>query len=308
MSFRRFSYLAALAAVLALSVPVDADARAGAGSSFGSRGSFSFRAPPVTSTAPRPAAPLDRYSSPSYSSPSYSTPYASRGGFFSGGFGRGFLGGLLGAGIFGLLFGNGLFGGLGGGSSLIGLLLQLGLVVLAVRFLMGFFRNQNAAAFSGSGGLGGRPLPGAAPGGYGAPQTTPIAIEPDDFSTFQQRLAEVQGAYAAEDIGRLRQIATPEMVAHFSSELAANERRGLVNRLSDVQLLQGDLAEAWREPGADYATVAMRYALVDVMLDRASGRMVGGSPQPQQVTEVWTFVRPPGGSVASWKLSAIQQA
>jgi predicted lipid-binding transport protein (Tim44 family) len=307
MSFRRVSCLAALVAILALSVPIDADARAGMGSSFGSRGAYSFSAPPVTSTAPRTAAPLERYSSPGYSSPSYSAPYSSRGGFFSGGFGRGFIGGLLGAGVFGLLFGNGLFGGLGGGGSFIGLLLQLGLIFLVVRFVMSFFRNQNAPVFSGPGGFGGRPLQGAAPGGYGPARTTPITIQPDDFSLFQQRLAEVQGAYGAEDVARLRQIATPEMVAHFSNELAANAQRGVINRLSDVQLLQGDLAEAWREAGAEYATVAMRYALVDVTLDRATGRMVGGSPQPQEVTEVWTFVRPPGGSATSWKLSAIQQ-
>jgi len=36
---------------------------------------------------------------------------------------------------------------------------------------------------------------------------------------------------------------------------------------------------------------------------------VSGSPtQPQEVTEVWTFVRRAGGSPADWKLSAIQQA
>jgi predicted lipid-binding transport protein (Tim44 family) len=305
MSFRRFAHLAALVAVLALSVPGDADARAGMGSSFGSRGSRSFSTPSFTTTAPRPAAPLERYSEPSYSpSPSYSAP---RGGFFSGSLGRGFVGGLLGAGLFGLLFGNGLFGGLGGGSSFIGLLLQLGLVFLAVRFLMSFFRNRNAPAYSGPGGFGGRPLPGAAPNGSGAARTTPLTVQPDDFNMFQQRLAEVQEAYGAEDIGRLRQIATPQMAAHFANELAANAQRGIVNRLSDVQLLQGDLSEAWREAGAEYATVAMRYSLVDVAVDRASGRLVGGSPQPEQVTEVWTFVRPVGGSATSWKLSAIQQ-
>jgi predicted lipid-binding transport protein (Tim44 family) len=32
--------------------------------------------------------------------------------------------------------------------------------------------------------------------------------------------------------------------------------------------------------------------------------MVGGSEQPQEAVEVWTFARPRGGS---WMLSAIQQ-
>ena len=46
--------------------------------------------------------------------------------------------------------------------------------------------------------------------------------------------------------------------------------RGVVNRISDVKLLQGDLAEAWREGDTDYATVAMRYALNDTYVDPAT--------------------------------------
>ena len=46
-----------------------------------------------------------------------------------------------------------------------------------------------------------------------------------------------------------------------------------------VKLEQGDLAEAWREGGVEYATVAMRFALTDSMVERASGRTVeGGAP------------------------------
>jgi predicted lipid-binding transport protein (Tim44 family) len=68
-------------------------------------------------------------------------------------------------------------------------------------------------------------------------------------------------------------------------------------------LLQGDLAEAWREGRTDYATVAMRFALKDSMVERTSERIVEGG-QRSEVTEHWTFMRAPGGS---WLLSAIQQ-
>jgi predicted lipid-binding transport protein (Tim44 family) len=70
-------------------------------------------------------------------------------------------------------------------------------------------------------------------------------------------------------------------------------------------LLQGDLAEAWQEGTTGYATVAMRFSLVDKTIERASGRVVEGSDVPQEVTEVWTFARRSGGH---WELSAIQQA
>ena len=64
------------------------------------------------------------------------------------------------------------------------------------------------------------------------------------------------------------------MVSYFSEELAANASTGVINRVSDVKLLQGDLAEAWREGDTDYATVAMRYSLDDQMVERDSGRVL----------------------------------
>jgi predicted lipid-binding transport protein (Tim44 family) len=70
-------------------------------------------------------------------------------------------------------------------------------------------------------------------------------------------------------------------------------------------LLQGDLAQSWTEHGRDYATVAMRFSMIDVTCDNF-GRIVEGSPTEHvSATELWTFVRSPGGR---WILSAIQQA
>jgi len=94
------------------------------------------------------------------------------------------------------------------------------------------------------------------------------------------------------------------MLSYFSEQLSENASRSLVNRVSGVKLLQGDLAEAWREGNVEYATVAMRFALTDSMVERSSGRTVEGG-SPGEVTEVWTFMRTRGGH---WLLSAIQQA
>jgi predicted lipid-binding transport protein (Tim44 family) len=94
------------------------------------------------------------------------------------------------------------------------------------------------------------------------------------------------------------------MLSYFSEQLADNASRGVVNKISDVRLLQGDLAEAWREGDTDYATVAMRFGLVDRTIDRSTGRLVDGSESPQEITELWTFRRSGHGN---WLLSAIQQ-
>jgi predicted lipid-binding transport protein (Tim44 family) len=111
----------------------------------------------------------------------------------------------------------------------------------------------------------------------------------------------VQAAYSAEDLGKLRRLVTPEMLSYFAEELSANASKGVVNRISDVKLMQGDLAEAWREGDTEYATVAMRFSLKDEIVDRESNRVVEGGPD--EATEIWTFMRTRGGH---WLLSAIQ--
>jgi len=86
--------------------------------------------------------------------------------------------------------------------------------------------------------------------------------------------------------------------------MAEHKARNQINTVSGTKLLQGDLAEAWREGNADFASVAMRYSLIDKTVDRATGQLVKGSELPTEVTEVWTFLRERGGN---WELSAIQQ-
>jgi len=94
------------------------------------------------------------------------------------------------------------------------------------------------------------------------------------------------------------------MLSYFSEQLADQASQGARNEVSDVRLLQGDLAQAWREGNRDYATVAMRYSMIDVTRD-TSGRVVDGDLMEHvTVTELWTFVRSSGGQ---WILSAIQQ-
>jgi predicted lipid-binding transport protein (Tim44 family) len=148
---------------------------------------------------------------------------------------------------------------------------------------------------------------GAGVGGYGAANARPsspdeIGTTPADFEAFERLLGEVQTAYGAEDIGKLRNLVTPEMLSYYLEDINANASRGVINRLSDIKLEQGDPAEAWREGDTEYCTVAMRYSLKDEIVDRASGRVIEGGPD--EATEIWTFMRARGGN---WIVSAIQQ-
>ncbi len=299
----------ALAGAMIVAAPGSADARLGGGGSFGSRGSRTFSMPSATPTAPR----VSPFSNSGTSRPGLGTSGFSRPGFFGGGFGRGLLGGFLGAGLFGMLFGGGFGGGLGGGMSIIGLLLQLGLLYLGFRLIMGFFRNRQSALGGASYGAARSTVSGGAPfgasSGSARPQGTPISIGPDDYQAFERRLIESQAAYSSGDVAALRRVATPEMAGTFEQELSGNARQGVVNKLSDVRLLNGDLSEAWREGGDEYATVAMKFSLIDATVEERTGRVVAGDLNtPQAVTEVWTFARRAGTGPVGWTLSAIQQA
>ena len=310
-------------AFVAMLVVADADARVGGGFGSGSRGTRTFTAPPTTRTTPNAVQPMERTVTPP-SAPAASRPLTGPGGFFNrpgGLFGGGLFGGLaagfLGAGLFGLLFGHGFMGGLGGFASFFGLLLQVGLVAFLAVIAWRWFMRRNEPAMAGGPSMHNMnvsrsPLGGLGFGGIGggaAPAPTgpsdDIGIAPADYDAFERLLVDIQSAYSNEDIAALRLHATPEMVSYFSEDLSHNASRGVVNRVSDAKLLQGDLAEAWREGNVEYASVAMRFSLVDQLVERASGRVVEGDSRPQEVTEVWTFMRARGGE---WMLSAIQQA
>jgi predicted lipid-binding transport protein (Tim44 family) len=300
----------AIAVVLSVALPLisaapPADARVGGGFSSGSRGTRTFSAPPSTSTAPRTAQPFNR----TFTQPGSPGVGTTGGGFFNrpgGGMLRGLAAGFLGAGLLGMLFGGGLFGGIGGLSSLFGLILQIGLIIFLVRMAMSWWQRRTAPAYADgpAGGMGGAQSYRTGSGfGFGS-TSAPLEIAPADYEAFERLLGEIQDAWSNEDVARLHTLATPEMVSYFNRDLEANRARNVVNRVAGTKLLQGDLAEAWREGDSDFASVAMRYSLVDTTLDRSSGRMVEGSQQPEEVTEIWTFLRPRG---ANWELSAIQQ-
>ena len=307
----------ALAATLAFMVGV-ADARVSSG---GSRGNRTFNTPPTTNTAPKPAAPLERsMTQPGTNSATQGmkTPStATAPSRFGGGFGGLLMGGLLGAGLFGLLSGAGLFGGLTGLASFLGLLLQVALIAGIAFLIVGYFRNRSQPALArASSGQGSGSLRDtlnsyrqSMGGTAGAAPAAALTIGKSDFDAFEKLLGEIQTAYGREDTNALGNMTTPEMLSYYSQDLVDDKRNGIRYEVSDVKLLQGDLSEAWQEPGTDYATVAMRFSMIDVKLDRNTGGVISGDRNvPEEVTEVWTFRRDHRDMGEGWKLSAIQQA
>lgn len=329
ISFRKIriaTLMAGFVAAMSMVAIDHADARRGG--SFGSRGTRTFQMPRTTNTAPNQTAPVERSMTPNTQRPAApaATPgMQQRPGFFNG-FGGNLLRGLALGGLIGLLLGHG-FGGLAG---MFGFLLQILLVVGAVMLIARFMRSRSGApAMAGNaygrdasyrGPASPMPQPNARQnasfsipsiGSRGASPTAPtnpdeIGVTAKDLDAFEQMLKDVQDAYTREDYAALRRLTTPEVMSYLSEELAQNASEGVRNEVSDVRLLQGDVAESWREGGRDYATTAMRYESRDVTRDRASGRIVSGdADRPTEATELWTFTRERNGP---WKLSAIQEA
>ncbi len=306
--------------------PSLAEARAGSSSSgsgksssssMGSRGSRTIEnngAAPVTRSM-NPATPATSPSAGAAAGAGGMAGAAAGGGSF---FQRhplmtGLAGGFLGSMLFSSLGGS--MGGMGGMGNMFGGILQfliIGLLLFfGIRLAMRFFANRNGSS-AGAGGP--MPMPrsvgaAAAPAAvhYRGHDTT---VGDNDLNAFQTIHAAVQEAWSQSDLGRLRQVMTPEMLSYFSEELTSNASQGVQNVVADVRLLKGDITESWEEGDLQYATAYLQWNAIDYVarLGRSPGMpdylVSGNATAPAEAEEVWTFVRRRDGN---WLLSAVQQ-
>jgi predicted lipid-binding transport protein (Tim44 family) len=286
--FRLTALFATLLMAFSLVAVDTAEARRGG--SFGSRGARTTWSVPATPASPKATTPVQRTmtdGTTTRSTAGATTAAAAR---------------------------PSLFGGFGG---MLALLVQLVIVGLIISFFMR--RRQpalagNAKAYryeapqaQAHGGNAGR-APDAQPRSAAsarAGRRDELGISDADLGIFQQRLTQLQDACSREDYATLRKISTPEVMGYLAEELGENASNGLRNEVFDVSLLEGDVAEAWNEGSAEYATVTMRYESRDVTRNRATGEIVGGEDRVTETTEIWTFVRRNGGD---WLIAAIQEA
>ncbi len=300
---RLIALLIALCSSMTL-VTVDfAEARVGKGGSFGSRGTRTYTAPPSTNTAPK-AAPVERSMTPRTATPSQGMQSAAQTSRFGG------LRGVLMGGLFALALGS-IFG-FGALASVLGFVLQFALIGGLIYLAFAFFRRRNQpAAAQGPSSFASNSASVRAPMGNVGVQASSATytVSNSDLDEFERLLGKTQTAFAREDSEALGRITTPEMLSNFSQELADNARNGVRNEISHVKLLQGDVSEAWREGGTTYATVAMRFSLIDAMVERATKRVVAGDlSRPTEAVELWTFRKDDRAAGEGWQLSAIQQA
>ena len=289
--------------------PSLAEARAGAsssggGSSMGSRGTRTFEnngAAPVTrSMNPSPSA-----TSPLSGGAGMGAPAMAGGSFLQRHpFMSGIAGGFLGSMLF-----SGLGGGVGGIGHVFGGLLTFLIIGLLIFFVIRLFSGRGFS-FAGAGGGMPRSVGAAAAPAAGRYRGQDTTVGDADLTAFQGVHGAVQEAWGRGDLGKMRQVMTPEMLSYFSEELTRNTSQGVQNIVTDVRLLKGEITESWEEGDLQYATAFMRWSANDYVarLGRSPGQpdyLVSGDPKvPTEAEEMWTFVRRRGGN---WLLSAIQQ-
>src|SRR5205085_2660912 len=132
----------------------------------------------------------------------------------------------------------------------------------------------------------------ASNGSFVASGPAALALKSEDYDRFAQLLQDIQRAYGRDNSFALGAMTTPEMFSYASQDLAERAKTGTRNEVSGVNLLQGDLSEAWHEAGSDYATLAMRFTLIPGIVPQGNGPIVSADGKsPVEVTEAWTFRR-----------------
>ncbi len=151
----------------------------------------------------------------------------------------------------------------------------------------------------------------AAGGGMAQPSRgSNLTIAPDDYQAFEGLLKSIQDAWSRGDLAALRHYVTPELLSYFSEQLSENASQGVENHVEQIELLKGDLKEAWDEGHLQYASCYLRWKALDYSIrsgarpDEANALVAGDASRPVEAEELWTFARSPGGH---WLLSAIQQ-
>jgi predicted lipid-binding transport protein (Tim44 family) len=286
------------------------DARAGGGSSGGSRGSRTYQAPsrpsqPGPSQQRREATP----------SPQQPGPIAPQPGGFMRGLAGGIMGGFLGSMLFSGLAQAG-WGGFGGSG--IGLF-EILLVAGVGYFLIRKFRRPAAATgygtmqYQNSDGYASDSAPvreAFVPNDidYRTIQMMDKSFAPDQFLKVAQDLFfKIQGAWNRQDTVTLQSLCGSELMQTWNQELESLRAQGRKNRMDNIALRESEITEAWTESGIDYITVRLHANLLDFTVDEKSGAVVQGSnSEPVEFEEFWTFSRPVGPN--PWKLAAVQQA
>jgi hypothetical protein len=319
--------------LVTLALPLDVEARAGGGRSGGGGRSFGgsskMYSPNVGNRSTRtygqpPRTPVQPSTNRSFNTPNQSS-------FFQ----RNPLMGTFGAAIAGSWIGNMLFGNSSShaapnasnpeidpaaasaqpanvGSSDFSALFSVLLIGVGIYFALKLLKNKN-----NKGSLFSRPSNAPSLWSGHSEQASferarTITLPTEEQNAFSAVLCHIQTAWSDQDLAAFKRLCTTEMLGYFRNILNKNISEGVENKVENVNVTHVQIHETWEEDGMEYATAALTWTAKDYTVNlhlqpyEAGYIVEGNKDQPIESTEVWTYVRPVGGT--NWILSAIQQA
>lgn len=323
-----------LTAILSFSLPQQIEARAGASYESGSRPSPVYRSPSYQGGSYN-YRPRTTYPSPStnpsstYSTQTTTSPYATQKGSSSS-FLPSLFSGALGAYIYNKMFNTNTANNQATTTTTTsqrpattnqvpekttGGFFRIILLLLVVYLIWRFLRkrrvkNYNQAAFRRDNTQSGGQTINDFINQMGAPAQSNVNLSESDQQEFGNILVRIQNAWSNGDLRQLRNLTTPEMFENFSQTLQENQRRGITNTVTNVQLLKQELQETWQEGNTIFARVALTWSAIDYAIDKtvpqdSPAHLIDGNmTQPTVATEVWTFRRENNGP---WILAEITQ-
>lgn len=123
----------------------------------------------------------------------------------------------------------------------------------------------------------------------------------------RQMIFQLHDAWNREDLDRVRERVTPQMLEFLRMGLKLLSLRGEVSRVEDLALSQIVVAMAGQKDGWERIAVNFQGRVVDYLLERRSFKLVSGSmTYPERLNECWIFERRTGRG--DWLLADIQDS
>ncbi|MDD5628329.1 MAG: TIM44-like domain-containing protein, partial [Elusimicrobia bacterium] len=119
---------------------------------------------------------------------------------------------------------------------------------------------------------------------------------------------KVQQAWCGQDLAPARPLVSDGVMARFTVQLEMLKADGKRDRMDRLEVREARLLEAESGPRSDTLHVCLRASAVDSQVSLADGSLVGGSGQPEEFSEVWSFLRRrEAGTAPDWLLCEITQ-
>lgn len=106
---------------------------------------------------------------------------------------------------------------------------------------------------------------------------------------------QLQQAWSSQQFELARPFETESLFQTHRYWIEGYQRDGLVNQLSDIKVEKMELSNVDTDAFFDAITVRVFASMIDVTLDKSSGKLLSGNPKkPRRFSEYWTLIRKVG--------------